>query len=536
MELTSCPDSTARRVVVVGGGHNGLVAAILAAQAGFQVTLLERSNHVGGASIGSAVFSGHEVRLSRYSYLVSLFPDELMQRLQVELPLASRTISSYTPVHRDGRDTGLLVERIPGPQTEQSFRELTGSTSEYQAWKQFYAELAAMAAVLAPMLSGPLRRRAEVRDAVVNAAGEQLWTDLFERPIGEAIERRLDDDVVRGVVATDALIGTHTSVFDENLLANRCFLYHLIGRGTGEWLVPVGGMGALADALEARARAVGVDIRCGVEIVEVDEGPSAVTVIGRDRMGHAISETGCYVLAAVAPTIIERWLGGEPEPVVGAQMKINMLLDRLPQLKSGIDPVVAFAGTTHLSESFAELEDAYDRSVVGELPEFLPSEVYCHSITDPSILGDGERDGAATLTLFGLHTPTDFFRADPAGAREAATRAALAALQQVLAEPLEDCLARDAQGWLCLDVASPLDVEASVAMPGGNIFHRDLDWPFAEDDEELTTTAARFGVQIAGSERILLAGAGSRRGGGVSGLGGQAAVDALLELTQPPAQ
>ena len=66
---------TGDSVVVVGGGHNGLVAAILAAQAGRRVTVLERSSHLGGASIGSAVFPGRDVRLSRYSYLVSLFPD-----------------------------------------------------------------------------------------------------------------------------------------------------------------------------------------------------------------------------------------------------------------------------------------------------------------------------------------------------------------------------------------------------------------------------------------------------------------------------
>ena len=114
-----------------------------------------------------------------------------------------------------------------------------------------------MAEVLAPTLTGPLRRRADVRDAVIAAAGEQIWTDVVEKPIGEAIIRRFRDDTVRGVVATDAVIGTHASLFDPELLANRCFLYHLIGRGTGEWLVPIGGMGALTDALVARAPLAG---------------------------------------------------------------------------------------------------------------------------------------------------------------------------------------------------------------------------------------------------------------------------------------
>lgn len=519
---------TEERVVVVGGGHNGLVAAILAADAGYRVTLLERSDHLGGASVGTAVFSGHDVRLSRYSYLVSLFPDELLRRLGVDLPLRSRPVSSYTPLVRDGRATGLLVERRPGAATADSFREITGSDQAFAGWQQLYGELAELAAVVAPMLSGPLRRRSEVRDTVIAAAGSTIWQDVFEAPIGEMITRRIADDAVRGVVATDALIGTHASLFGENLLANRCFLYHLIGRGSGEWLVPIGGMGTVADVLERRARAAGVEIRCGVEVVEVDEGPTAVTVIGRDVEGRAVEATGAQLLAAVAPAVVDGWLGRESGPVIGAQLKINMLLNRLPSLASGVDPAVAFGGTTHLREGFQELEAGYRTSAAGELPDPLPSEVYCHSITDPSILGAADDGRLATLTLFGLHAPVELFQTDPIGSRDRATSAALASLQQYLAEPLEDCLALDADGRRCLDVSSPLDIQAAINMPGGNIFHGDLSWPFAADGEDLRSPAARFGVAIPGSERILLAGAGSRRGGGVSGLGGAAAVDALL--------
>ena len=121
------------------------------------------------------------------------------------------------------------------------------------------------------MLSGELRRRSEARDAVIAAAGEQIWIDVVEKPIGDAIVRRFADDTVRGVVATDALIGTHTSLFDPDLLANRCFLYHLIGRGTGEWLVPIGGMGAVTDALRSRAVALGVEIACKAEVLAANE-------------------------------------------------------------------------------------------------------------------------------------------------------------------------------------------------------------------------------------------------------------------------
>ena len=142
-------------VLVVGGGHNGLVAAVLAAQAGRRVTLLEAADHLGGASVGSHVFAGSAARLSRYSYLVSLMPQQLIDRLGIDLQLLSRSVSSYTPVRRNGHASGLLVERSPGPATQASFRALTGTDAEFRAWQQFYGELADLARVVAPVLSGP---------------------------------------------------------------------------------------------------------------------------------------------------------------------------------------------------------------------------------------------------------------------------------------------------------------------------------------------------------------------------------------------
>jgi phytoene dehydrogenase-like protein len=519
--------SVAPDVLVLGGGHNGLVAAVLAASAGKTVTLIERSDAPGGATVGERVFPPHPARLSRYSYLIALLPDELIRRLGIAVPLASRAVSSYTPVVRGGSATGLLVERNLGTATQDSFRAVTGSGDDFAAWRQLYAEIQALAGVVAPALTGPLRRRSDVADAVVDAAGSRVWTDLVEEPIGAMIERRFRDDTVRGVVGTDGLIGTHTSLFAEDLLANRCFLYHLVGRGTGEWLVPIGGMGALTDALLRRARQLGVEIHCGTEVVNIEETADEVTVTGL-RDGDEVAFAAPHLLAAVAPAVLDRCLGRETEDPVGAQIKINMLLDRLPRLKSGLDPRVAFTGTVHLNEELSELEAAHSITAAGSLPPVVPSEVYCHSLTDPTIMNGYP---GASLTLFGLHTPIGLFRENPDEARSAAAQGALIALQKHLAEPLLDCLARDENGEPCVDIASPVDLERSLAMPGGNIFHDDLSWPWLADDFPADTPAAAHGVEVLGSRRILLAGAGSRRGGGVSGLGGAAAVDALLELT-----
>ncbi|HET8640473.1 MAG TPA: NAD(P)/FAD-dependent oxidoreductase [Pseudonocardiaceae bacterium] len=504
--------------VVVGGGHNGLVAATLLARAGRTVCLLEAAGQFGGATAGARVFDGVGARLSRYSYLVSLFPDELIAELGLDLRLLSRAVASYTPTVRGGRATGLLVERSPGPATEQSFRELTGSGQEWAAWCEFYRRVAVFAGVVAPTMLGPLPRRAGVRAAVASALGGRVWDDLVERPIGETIEDAFADDLVRGVVATDAQIGTHASLRDER--ANRCFAYHVIGNGTGEWRVPVGGMGALADSLVGAARTAGVQLRTGARVTAVAEDGDVALV--RTEGGDEFA--GTWVLGACSPSILDGLLGRAARPAEGSQLKVNMVLRRLPALRSGIDPRVAFAGTLHLEQGYGQLLEAFTEAEAGRLPDPLPAEVYCHSLTDPSIVDD-DLAGCHTLTLFGLHTPARLFPAETG----AAARRALATVQAHLAEPLDEVLATDASGRPCVEVATPADLERKLLMPGGHIFHADLEWPWLADDEPAETPAQRWGVAVAGCDRVLLAGAGSRRGGGVSGLGGLHAARAVLE-------
>ena len=510
-------------VVVVGGGHNGLVSAAYLARAGLSVLVLERLGHTGGAAVSVEPFSGQPVRLSRYSYLVSLMPEELMADLDLDIRLASRTTASYTPWVRDGREGGLLVERPEGEATRASFRDLTGGDAEYAAWLAFYDEVGSLSAAVAPSLMKPLPLERDVR-ALVDA---RIWADVVAEPLGRTLQSRFTDDTVRGVVASDALIGTFASMDDPSLIQNRCFLYHLIGNGTGEWRVPVGGMGAVTTALARAAVDAGAEIVTDAGVSAISPGPDGAEVTWHDGT-RTRTVTGRRVLSGVAPWVLRILLGegeeAESKPV-GSQLKINFLLDRLPALKSGADPDVAFAGTLHLAEDYTQLERAYAAAAGGTVPDPVPGEVYCHSLTDPSILGD--RAGSAhTLTYFGLHTPAGLFDADPS-AKDVAVRNALAALNGVLAEPIESCLSRDADGNPCIEAKIPQDIEKDLAMPGGHIFHGDLEWPWASNRARLDTPAQQWGVQT-DHDAVLLCGSGARRGGAVSGLGGHNAAQAVL--------
>ncbi len=474
--------------IIVGGGHNGLVAATMLARAGWSVRVLERSDRPGGAAVSERIFPGVDARLSRYSYLVSLFPKALRDSLGLGVELRVR----------HGLD-----DRSP----------------ELAAWQ---GRMAALAARVAPTVLQPLLSRDEFRRLVDD---EGIWEDVFERPIGAALERDLQSDAERGVVLTDALIGTFSAAGDPELRQNRCFLYHVIGDGRGSWDVPVGGMGRITDQLAETARRAGAEILCGREAERIDTDGRQAEVTCAGGSTHRAR----HVLCGAAPAVLRRLLGtDEPsgEAPEGSQLKINLLVRRLPRLRDpGVSPEIAFAGTFHVNEGYEQLQVAYEEAAVGFVPTLPPLDVYCHSLTDPSILGEDLRAGGAhTLTVFGLHMPARLFGGEHDVAKRATVDAALASLNSALAEPVEDCLMADAHGERCLEALTPVEIERELGMPGGHIFHRDLSWPFAESDAEV----GRWGVET-GIPNVWLCGAGARRGGGVSGIPGHNAARAVLE-------
>jgi phytoene dehydrogenase-like protein len=499
--------------IVVGAGHNGLVAATLLARNGYRVLALERSEAVGGAAVSASPFAGVDARISRYSYLVSLFPRALLAELGVDVELRRRRVSSYTPVG----DAGVLV-CDDGARTRASLMRTLGDDSAVGELERFGAFTTGLAQRLFPTLTEPLRPRAEI---VSGAAS------VFEQPLSELLTASFASDLVRGIVATDALIGTFAGLDDPGLVQNRCFLYHVIGNGTGRWDVPVGGMGALTDGLARAAVRAGVELRVNAPATAIEADGRDARVLTADLRTYRAR----HVLCGAAPAVLADLLGtpaaAAPE---GSQLKLNMLLRRLPRLRDGaVTAQDAFAGTLHVNETYSQLQDAYRQAAAGQIPELAPCEAYCHSLTDPSILGSELRAaGAQTLTVFGLHTPARLFRQNPDAAKRAALQATLRSLNSVLAEPIEDCLAVTADDEPCLEARTPVELEDELAMPGGHIFHRDLAWPFAESDEQI----GRWGAETE-LANVWLCGAGARRGGAVSGIPGHNAARAVIEADRP---
>jgi phytoene dehydrogenase-like protein len=522
------PISYRYHTVIIGGGHNGLVAANYLARAGKKVLLLEKNQALGGATASKRVFPDYKATLSQYSYLVSLFPKQIADEMDLHLQLLPRRMASYTPYRESDENKGLLISNADEEVSRRSILGLGYGESEWQGYQRILHQQGTFAELIWDSLLEPLRSKADFEKRFRQAGHSGLWQDFVEKPLGLFLEKNVQSDILRGVLMTDAKIGAYTSAYDESLLQNRTFLYHIVGNKTGEWRVPEGGMGALARQLATNAERYGARLLCNADIKAVEVGTPHHQVFF--RLGSEQYEVKAdYVLSNASTTELYRLLGNKTglskSEDEGTAFKINMLLKKLPSLKNpGIRPEDAFAGTFHIDQSYTQMEGTFAEALAGKVPHTLAGEMYCHTLTDPTILSpELQQAGYHTFTYFGLDLPYKLFVADNDATKQEVVGRFLTGLNTYLAEPLEDCLARDAQGTLCLEAKSAWDLEQELSLPRGNIFHNALSWFFAEEASEV----GAWGVETPW-ERVLVCGSSAKRGGAVSGIPGRNAAWAVL--------
>src|SRR6058998_2225248 len=515
-------------VVILGAGHNGLVAASYLGRAGLSVLLLEKNDYIGGATTSQKLFPDYDAWLSRYAYLVSLFPQKIIRDLGLNLELRRRAIASYTPYVSHGQHGALVLSNLDESASRKSIVDLTGSEAEFERLKNFYNLPRVFAGQVWDSMLEPLVAKKEMANRFnVDEISREAWRSLVEEPLGNAIERYLRNDLVRGLVFTDAKVGVFTYPHDSSLVQNRCFLYHLIGNKTGEWKVPVGGMGAVSSELERAARKSGAELLTNVDVRTLNvAGKTRSVEFCVDDKGDAVEAR--FLLVNFGRNVLAKFTGRFLQPDrtdEGSVFKINMLLRRLPKLKAKEYPATdAFSGTFHSDEGYAQMNISFDQASEGRLPERTPCEMYCHTLTDDSILAPALREqGFHTMAIFGLDAPWNLFVRDNENMRREAERRFLASINQWLEEPIEDCLAIARDGRRCIESKTPVDIEDALGMYHGNIFQDAPTFPFAERREQVGT----WGVETE-HENVFLCGSSALRGGAVSGIPGHNAARAVL--------
>lgn len=515
--------------IVIGSGHNGLISAAYLAAAGQRVAVIEKNDYLGGATTSQRVFPDYDAWLSRYSYLVSLLPTTICDDLGVNFHSCQREIASFTPYcDSQGKHRGLLMSNTSPERSKASVLELTGDHRAWDRYQQFLDLERELAAIAWPSLLLPLQHRKSFRQQLHSHAAATAWELFIENPLGEAIEKYIDHDVLRGLVMTDGKIGVLTEPHDVSLLQNRCFVYHVIGQGTGEWRVPVGGMQQLVNGLVHRGRELNVDFLTDACATHVELGHRFHTVTFQHHK-KSFSVDATRVLVNAGPRTFAKLFSRTYLPKKGDEgsvIKVNMLLKRLPQVKAvGISPHEAFTGSFHLDESYSQMLASYQSASAGNIPIPPPAEMYCHSLSDNSILSaELQQRGFHTLTLFGLDMPYRLFENNAETNCQRVLDCYIEGLNRICAEPFEDCLATDSQGQLCIEIKTPQDLEREVDLDMGNIFHNQLSWFFTDEDQEV----GRWGTET-DLPRVYLAGSAAHRGGAVSGIPGRNAAMAILE-------
>jgi phytoene dehydrogenase-like protein len=514
--------------VVVGSGHNGLVAAAYLAQAGKSVLVLEKNATFGGATASKKVFPDYDAYLSSYSYLVSLFPQKIIDDLGLDFHTKRRLTASFTPyTDRERVSRGLVISNVDPVRSQDSMRELTGSDAAWADYQRLLRLEECIAGHVWPGLLEPLKSKQHFEAAMSSPMEKEAWKSFAEEPLGRVIERYAQDDVLRGLLMTDGKIGVFTEPYDPSLVQNRCFLYHVVGGGDGEWRVPVGGMKSLVNSLIDTCLRLGVHFLQSAEVQSVGLGPVRHEV-GFLHEGKATNVEAEHVLVNAGPKTFARILGEEWKAETrdeGSVVKINMLLKRLPRVRArDVTPEEAFSGSFHVDEGYGQMQTSFDVATRGVIPNPPPGEMYCHTLTDPTILSPNlQAAGFQTLTLFGLDMPYRLFQKDHDARRDEVLKLYLEGLDRICAEPFLDCVALDGNGKPCIEIKTPQDLEQEINLDQGNIFHNAPSWFFAEQPEEVAT----WGVETE-FPRVYRAGSSALRGGAVSGIPGHNAAMCVL--------
>jgi phytoene dehydrogenase-like protein len=395
-------------VLVVGAGHNGLVAGLIAARAGLDVLLIEAKAEVGGAARTERPFAkAPDLATSTGAYLLGLIQPELLERLHIDLPLIRRDPHYFLPT----TGSRYLLFGSDQAQLAAQFRRFF-SERDYQAQLALDRELAQLREDIAPSwLSEPLSIEATAA-RYVRPALQQVFIELCRGSVGDYLDRfGFDSPLLRAMYAvTDGVSGLYGSWRTPGSGMN--FLIHnmcrLKGSG-GTWMLCRGGMGTVTQTLaQAFIEAGGQLLRSQpVLAIETTGGSARAAVLESGEVVRAralIANCDPFRLRGLVgadafPADFNSWLDSRKKP--GSTFKLNLALSGLPRFTCLPENRGQFGPTIHLlpdeGRVLEDLEAAFESAQRGQLPEFPSIEWYIHSTLDPTL---SDAQGHLSSALF----------------------------------------------------------------------------------------------------------------------------------------
>jgi phytoene dehydrogenase-like protein len=501
--------------VVVGAGHNGLVCAAYLARAGLDVTVVERSDRIGGACVTEELFPGF--RISTASYSTSLLLPGIVQELGLELDIRIKDPELFAPFEEGG---GLLMWRDPRKRAEEISKVSAKDAESHPRFVELFEEAARR---FRPLLTYPATRK-QVRRAFRKSEVEDLFAQTVEGSVAEVCEEYFESELMQGLLASQGIIGSAAGPRTPGTAY--IYLHHAFGMATGEsgvWGLVRGGQGAITSELAKAVEQAGGEIRVGAEV-------ESILVDGERRAAGVALRSGEEIRASMVCSNADpkRTVGFLKEadlppdfvqdvellPTQGTVVKVNCALAGLPSFagmsSEGVGP--EHLGTITVSPSIDYLEKACRAAAEGRPAESVFLEAWIQTASEEGLAPQGKH----TLSVFAQYVPYDLAEGTWDERRDEIGDGVLGTLERYapgLTDLVEDRL-----------VLGPPDLEDRFGLSGGNIFHGELlpEWLF---DRRPSSAWHRYRLPL---PRLYLCGSGAHPGGGVCGAPGRNAARAVL--------
>jgi phytoene dehydrogenase-like protein len=517
-------------VIVIGGGHNGLVAGAYLARAGKKVLVLERRHLVGGASVTEEIFPGF--KYSVFSYVVSLLRPEIIRDLQLTrhgltiLPLES----TLTPLpngdylYRDGDRHRTLRDIARHSQQD------AGAYDHYGRNMYFMAK--AVKYILGITPPDPATYRFGDVAGLTAMARHFLGLDdkhlyllakLMTMSSADFLDQWFESDPLKGTMSASGIIGTFLGPRSPGTAY--VLLHHYMGEIDGAfraWGFARGGTGGIAEAIARAAAAMGAEIRLDAPVtqVEVKNGKATGVVLenGDEIVARAVVSSldpKLTFLKLVRPADLpEEFVAAIRRfNVRGSSAKVNLALDALPEFACWPGPGRHLAGAISISPSVDYLEQAYDDAKYGHFSRRPFIDIVIPSVIDPGMAPPGKH----VLSCFVQYAPYELRQGTWDAHRDAFGDVVIDTLSQYIPN-LKDII-------LHRQVLTPLDIEQTIGISQGNIFHGEL----SLSQLFFLRPAAGYADYRTPIRGYYQCGSGTHPGGGIMGAPGQLAAQRILK-------
>jgi phytoene dehydrogenase-like protein len=521
-----------RDVLIIGGGHNGLITAFYLAKAGYKPLVLERSAQVGGAAVTDEFHPGFRCSTLAHTagpILPSVVRDMQLEKHGLKLITPDTCVTALSP---DGRALSLYQDTNKSAQAIAAFSE-----KDAAKYPEFAKSLGKIAVVIADALAttppdidhpsnGDLWSMLKTGRAIRKLGKRDMFRLLRWGPmaVADLASEYFETELLRAVIAARGVFGTFLGPWSAGsalmLLIRAAGDPHPAGSAS----FAAGGMGAITQAMASAAKAAGAEIRTGAEVIEirVQNGIATGVVLstGEEIQAKAVisnADPKRTLLKLTDPTHLspdfvqklQHYRGN------GTVAKVNLALSGLPKftaLKDG--DASALKGRIHIGNEIDYLERAFDESKYGNFSRHAYLEATIPSLTDPTLAPEGRH----VMSIYMQYAPYKL-KGDWNEQRNA--------LGQTVVQTLAQYAPNLPELILTHQIITPLDLEEKYGLTGGQIFHGDLAL-----DQFFTMRPlldwARYKTPI---QNLYLCGSGTHPGAGLTGgSGANAAREILKEL------